>query len=51
VSLADPGLEELRTDNPAGRSLGLLVALASGGGDVGIEGNAGTILDIAVTRL
>lgn len=42
----DTALDELRRGNPAARSLPLLVALARGGGRIGIEGIAGSLVEI-----
>ena len=47
--LADSGLEALRLNNPAARSLPLLLAIASGGGgNVAIEGIDGAVVTIDV---
>lgn len=47
--LANSGLEALRLNNPAARSLPLLLAIASGGGsDVAIEGIDGAVVTIDV---
>ncbi len=52
TAMVEPGLERLRRGNPAARGLPLLVAIArcgdGGGGDVGIEGIDGAVLEISV---
>jgi hypothetical protein len=47
----EPGLEAIRRDNPAARSLPLLEAVARGGGTVAIEGLENMLVDISVACL
>ena len=49
-SMSNPQVEAIRRDNPAARSLPLLEALATSGGDVAIEGMERMLVDVMVTR-